>query len=52
MAIIEITLHNTGANNTYKHEQYGDEITIIRKITENSGSQYRIKGEIGNYSLF
>lgn len=47
MATIEITLHNRGTGNKYKHEDYGDEITVIRRIVENGGSQYRIKGESG-----
>lgn len=46
MAVIEITLINRGCM-AYKHDIYGDSITIIRSIGKRSG--YKIKNWQGMY---
>lgn len=46
MAVIEITLINRGCM-AYKHDIYGDLITIIRSIGKRSG--YKIKNWQGMY---
>lgn len=45
-ASIEIKIKNN-SRNAYKHEIYGDSITVVRKITSTGNSSYRIKNDRG-----
>ena len=41
-ARVAVTLWNTGANDGYRRETFGDRITIERRITNSGASKYRV----------
>jgi hypothetical protein len=41
-ARVAVTLWNTGANDGYRRETFGDRITIERRITPSGASKYRV----------
>lgn len=45
-AHIEIKIKNS-SRNSYKHDLYGDVITIVRTLNASGGSSYKIKNECG-----
>lgn len=45
-ATVEIKIKNSSAK-AYKHEVYGDYITIVRNINASGGSSYKVKSASG-----
>jgi chromosome segregation ATPase len=46
MAEVTVTLRNRGSE-SYRPEEYGDSITIVRQIKDDGTGSYKIKGEKG-----
>ena len=46
MAEVTVTLRNRGSE-SYRPEEYGESITVVRQIKDDGTGSYRIKGQKG-----
>ena len=48
---VSVQLRNRGSD-AFKHSEYGDSITIERRITADGGSSYKLKSRKGKFIFF